>query len=101
VVTLLDQGKPKKANVTYTFLMVYTAFGRKFQLMAPLGAVFPVMSTDREVISNFYCDLTLSLDVVRPPPITTTKGGFEEIFEGLDKLRKGEGRGTKLVVEFH
>lgn len=101
VVTLLDQGKPKKENVRYTFLMIYTVFEREFQLMAPLGPVFPVMPTDREVISNFYGNLsTLCLDVVRPPPITTIKGGFKEIFEGLQTLRKGEGRGTKLVVEF-
>jgi NADPH:quinone reductase-like Zn-dependent oxidoreductase len=101
VVTLLDQGKPKKADVTYTFLMIYTVFGRKFQLMAPLGPVFPVIPKDREVISNFYGKLsTLCLEVVRPPPITTIKGGFKEVFEGLETLRKGDGRGTKLVVEF-
>lgn len=101
VVTLLDQGKPKKANVTYTFLMVYTVFGRKFQLMAPLGPVFPVMPADCEVISKFYGSLsTLSLDAVRPPPITIIKGEFKEIFDGLETLRKGEGRGTKLVIEF-
>ncbi|BCS27924.1 zinc-binding alcohol dehydrogenase family protein [Aspergillus puulaauensis] len=98
VVTLLDQGKPKKADVTYKFLMVYTAFSREFQLLAPLGPVFPVKPADREVISKLYGDLpTLSL---RPPPITTIKGGFNEIFEGLDTLRNGEARGTKLVVEF-
>jgi hypothetical protein len=50
VVTLLDQGKSNKANVTYTFLM------------APLGPVFPVKPADREVIGNFYGNLsTLSL----------------------------------------
>lgn len=101
VVTLLDQGKPKKANVNYHFLMIYTVFGRKFQLMAPLGPVFPVIPKDREVISNFYGNLsTLCRDDVRAPPITTIKGGFKEVFEGLETLRKGEGRGTKLVVEF-
>lgn len=101
VVTLLDQGKSKKANVIYTFLMVYTVFGREFQLMAPLGPVFSVIPTDREILTNFYGNLsTLSIDAVRPPPITTIKGGFKEIFEGLETLRKGEGRGTKLVVEF-
>jgi hypothetical protein len=25
---------------------------------------------------------------------------FSEIFEGLDTLRKGEGRGTNIVIEF-
>ncbi|PYI35338.1 putative ToxD-like zinc binding oxidoreductase [Aspergillus indologenus CBS 114.80] len=98
VITLLDQGKPKKENVTYEFLMVYTAFGRKFQMLAPLGPVFPVKPADHEVISKFYGSLP-SLRL-RPPPITTSKGGFDEIFGGLDTLRKGEGRGTKLVVEF-
>ncbi|KAJ5798034.1 uncharacterized protein N7503_007330 [Penicillium pulvis] len=101
VVTLLDQGKPKKATVTYAFLMVYSVFGRKFQLMAPLGPVFPVMPADREVIGKFYGSLaTLSLDAVRPPPITMIKGEFKEIFDGLETLRNGEGRGTKLVIEF-
>ncbi|RAK75337.1 zinc-binding alcohol dehydrogenase family protein [Aspergillus fijiensis CBS 313.89] len=98
VITLLDQGKPRKANVTYDFLMVYTAFGRKFQLLAPLGPVFPARPADREVIAKFYDNLS-SLNL-QSPPITTIKGGFDEIFEGLDTLRKGEGRGTKLVVEF-
>ncbi|KAF3394092.1 Protein TOXD [Penicillium rolfsii] len=102
VVTLLDLGKSKKADVTYTFLMIYTVFGHKFQLMAPLGPVFPVMPEDHAVMSNFYGKLpTLCLEFLRPPPVTTIKGGFAEIFEGLDTLRKGEGRGTKLVVEFH
>ncbi|KAK2764292.1 hypothetical protein FQN54_008984 [Arachnomyces sp. PD_36] len=101
VVTLLDQGKPTKPNVTYRFLMVYTVFGRDFQLMAPLGPVFNALPSDRDILSLFYGSLsTLSLDSVRPPPITTIKGSFEEIFDGLDTLRKGEGRGTKLVVEF-
>ncbi|KAH8430654.1 zinc-binding alcohol dehydrogenase family protein [Aspergillus melleus] len=102
VVTLLDQGKSKRANVTYTFLMVYTAFGREFQLLAPLGPVFPEMPADREVISSFYGHLPtlLSSGVLKPPNITTIKGGFKEIFEGLEKLRKGDSRSTKLVVEF-
>lgn len=101
VVTLLDQGKPKKPNITYKFLMVYTVFGRDFQLMAPIGPVFKALPSDRDVLSQFYGTLsTLSLVAVRPPPITTIKGGFKEIFEGLETLRKGEGRGTKLVVEF-
>jgi hypothetical protein len=98
MVTLLDQGKSNKPNVSYTFLMVSTIFSRKFQMLSPLGPVFPVMSTDHEVISNFYRNLsTISL---RHPPITTIMGKFSEIFEGLDTLRKGEGRGTKLVIEF-
>jgi hypothetical protein len=78
--------------------MVYTIFSRKFQMLSPLGPVFPVKSTDHEVISNFYRNL--STFSRRPPPITTIMGKFSEIFEGLDTLRKGEGRGTNIVIEF-
>ncbi|GKZ24858.1 hypothetical protein AbraIFM66951_001703 [Aspergillus brasiliensis] len=101
VVTLLDQGKPKKPNVSYRFLMVFTVFGREFQLLAPLGPVFPVIPSDREVIRQFYASLsTMSLDIIKSPPMKTIKGGLKNIFDGLEVLRKGEGRGTKLVVEF-
>ncbi|KAL4879197.1 GroES-like protein [Aspergillus karnatakaensis] len=101
VVTLLDRGSPKRADVTYTFLMVYTVFGRSFQMMPPIGPVFTAVSSDRDLLRRFYGSLsTLSPDAVRPPPITTSKGGFEDIFEGLKTLRIGDGRGTKLVVEF-
>ncbi|RAK95947.1 zinc-binding alcohol dehydrogenase family protein [Aspergillus ibericus CBS 121593] len=101
VVTLLDQGKPKKPTVSYRFLMVFTVFGREFQLLAPVGPVFPVIPSDREVISRFYASLsTMSIDIIRCPPTTTIKGGLRDILDGLELLRKGEGRGTKLVVEF-
>ncbi|KAL4911326.1 hypothetical protein BDW74DRAFT_7567 [Aspergillus multicolor] len=101
VVTLLDQGKPKRADVSYTFLMVYTAFGRSFQMMPPLGPVFKIQLSDRDLLRRFYGGLSaLSPDALRPPPITKSKGGFEDILDGLETLRRGDGRGTKLVVEF-
>ncbi|GIK06337.1 hypothetical protein Aspvir_001985 [Aspergillus viridinutans] len=100
VITLLDQGKPNKPDIEYKFLMVYTVFGRQFSMMAPLGPSFSVAPSDRQALRQFYAGLPeLCRDDVRPPPITTTQGGFKEIFEGLNTLRKGEGRGTKLVVE--
>lgn len=98
VITLLDQGKPKKPSIEYKFLMVFTAFDRQFSWLAPLGPVFPVVSNNREALRQLYANLDrLSL---RPPPITTMGGGFDGILKGLDKLRKGEVRGTKLVVDF-
>jgi NADPH:quinone reductase-like Zn-dependent oxidoreductase len=100
VVTLLDPGKPNKPGIEYKFLMVYTVFGQQFRILAPLGPSFPVVPSDRQALCQFYAGLPrLCHDVVKPPPITTTQGGFKEIFEGLNTLRKGEGRGTKLVVE--
>lgn len=101
VITLLDLRKPTKPDIEYTFLMVYTVFGRQFRMMAPLGPEFPVVPSDRQVLNQFYAELPkLCSEVVKPPPITVTQGGFDEIFEGLHTLRKGEARGTKLIVEF-
>lgn len=101
VITLLDPGKPSKPEIEYKFLMVYTVFSRQFRLLAPLGPTFPVAHSDREVLKQFYAGLPkLCLDVLKPPPTTVTKGGFDEIFKGLDTLRQGKGRGTKLIVEF-
>ncbi|KAJ5950402.1 uncharacterized protein N7479_008815 [Penicillium vulpinum] len=100
VITLLDQGKPKKSDIEYEFLMVFTAFGLEFSLLAPLGPAFPIVPNDHNLLRQFYADLgQLCHDVVRPPPITTIKGGFDGILNGLDKLRKGEVRGTKLVID--
>lgn len=101
VITLLDRGQPKKPDIEYKSLMVFTVFGRQFSILAPLGPSFPVVPSDRQALQQFYAALPkLCHDVVKPPPITNTQGGFREIFEDLNKLRKGEARGTKLVVEF-
>jgi len=99
VITLLDQGKPQKSNIEYDFLMVFSVFGREFSLLAPLGPKFAVVANDREILRQFYANLGQLCHVVKPPPITTIKGSFDEILNGLDKLRKGESRGTKLVIE--
>lgn len=100
VITLLDQGKPKNAEVEYDFLMVFTAFGIDFSLLSPLGPRFPVVADNHNLLRQFYANLgQLALNSVNPPPITPSKGGFEEILENLDKLRKGEVRGTKVVIE--
>lgn len=99
VITLLDQGKPKKLDIEYKFLMVYTVFGRPFSLLAPLGPAFPVVPNDHKFLSQLYADLGRLCRDVKAPPVTVTRGGFDGILEGLQKLRKRESRGTKLVLE--
>jgi NADPH:quinone reductase-like Zn-dependent oxidoreductase len=101
VITLLDQGKPTKSDVEYKFLMVFTAFGKEFQMLAPLGPVFPVAPADGQILARFYESLPGLLgDAIKPPAIRVTQGGLDEVLKGLDSLRKGEARGTKLVVKF-
>ncbi|KAL3485359.1 chaperonin 10-like protein [Aspergillus germanicus] len=101
VITLLDQGKPTKPDVEYKFLMVFTAFRKEFQMLAPLGPLFPVTPADGEILARFYASLPGLLgDGIKPPAITVTQGGLDEVLKGLDTLRKGEARGTKVVVQF-
>ncbi|KAL3446081.1 chaperonin 10-like protein [Aspergillus insuetus] len=101
VITLLDQGKPAKPDIEYKFLMVFTAFGQQFQMLAPLGPVFPVAPADGEILARFYESVPGLLGgAIKPPAITVTQGGLDEVLKGLDTLRKGEARGTKLVVQF-
>ncbi|OJJ88682.1 zinc-binding alcohol dehydrogenase family protein [Aspergillus glaucus CBS 516.65] len=101
VITLLDQGKPKKADVKFKSLMVFTVFGRQFSLLSPLGPTFPVVPDDQNLLRRFYASLGELCDsALKPPPLTTLQGGLDEVLVGLNKLRRGEARGTKFVVEF-
>ena len=56
VVTLFDQDKSKVHGVKYDFLLVFTAFGHKFEFIPPIGPSFPAPS-DREALVRFYANL--------------------------------------------
>jgi NADPH:quinone reductase-like Zn-dependent oxidoreductase len=101
VITLLDQGKPKKADIEFKSLMILTAFGKSFSLLSPLGPTFPVVPDDRDSLHRFYASLGQLCDgALKPPPIAVLNGGLDGVLDGLESLRKGEAHGTKLVVEF-
>lgn len=99
VITLLDQGRPKESGIEYRFLMIFTVFGRRFSLLPPLGPTFPAVENDQKALRQFYSELGGLCHHVKSPPVTAIKGGFDVILSSLDKLRRGEVRGTKLVVE--
>jgi NADPH:quinone reductase-like Zn-dependent oxidoreductase len=100
VITLLDQGKPKKAEIEFKSLMVFTVFGKPFSLLSPLGPAFPVVPDDRDSLRRFYASLSQLCDrALKPPPVTALGGGLDAVLDGLERLRKGEAHGTKLVVE--
>lgn len=101
VINLLDQGKSPKPNVEYKTILVFTAFGRPFSWLAPLGPQFPVEPNDPKLLRDLYAHLgVLCEHSLRPPPITAMQGGFNGILEALNRIRQGEVRGTKLVVSF-
>ncbi|KAJ5770962.1 uncharacterized protein N7511_003013 [Penicillium nucicola] len=100
VITLLDQGKPKRADIEFKSLMVFTAFGKPFSLLSPLGPKFSVVPDDRDSLRRLYASLSqLCNGALKPPPITVLEGGLNAVLLGLDRLRKGEAQGTKLVVQ--
>ncbi|KAL5341978.1 chaperonin 10-like protein [Aspergillus crustosus] len=100
VITLLDQGASKKPNIAYHFLMVFTVFRREFQLLAPLGPKFPAGEKNYTSLKTFYEQLGRMSRELKAPPITTLKGGLEAVVTGLGQLRRGEVRGSKIVVDF-
>ncbi|KAH6886933.1 chaperonin 10-like protein [Thelonectria olida] len=100
VVTLLPTGKSKTAGVEYDWVVAYTLFGRSFQILPPLGPKFEANVEDRKGLARFYATLPKLVPALRPPPITVSEGGFEDLLDGLDKLRQHKVSGGKLVVMF-
>ncbi|KAK2469288.1 hypothetical protein H9L39_19005 [Fusarium oxysporum f. sp. albedinis] len=98
VITLLTNGKPSHLGVVYELVMVYTAFGRPFQWLPPVGPKFEAKPEDREALARFYALLPQLTGTLKPIPTTEIQGGFDGILEGLNMLRSGQVSGRKLVV---
>ncbi|EWZ28643.1 chaperonin 10-like protein [Fusarium oxysporum Fo47] len=99
VVTLLSNGKPRHPGVVYELVMMYTAFGRRFQWLPPVGPKFEAKPDDREALARFYALLPQLTEILKPIPTTEIKGGFDGILEGLNMLRSGHVSGGKLIVK--
>ncbi|KAJ6054206.1 uncharacterized protein N7446_010218 [Penicillium canescens] len=90
----------EKAEIEFKSLMVFTVFGKPFSLLSPLGPAFPVVLDDRDLLRQFYASLSQLCDhALKPPPVTAWGRGLDAVLDGLERLRKGEAHGTKLVVE--
>ncbi|KAL6230170.1 hypothetical protein BDW75DRAFT_223383 [Aspergillus navahoensis] len=99
VITLLDTGKPTVPGVEKEMIFAYTLFGRPFAWLPPIGPSRPAIPSDREALVEFYRDLPMYLPHLKPPPITVTDDGFEGIKNGLEKLRRRQVSGGKIVVK--
>ncbi|KPM41024.1 hypothetical protein AK830_g5564 [Neonectria ditissima] len=99
VVVLLDRGKSKTPGVEYELVMAYTAFGRAFAWLPPIGPKWEASPSDRKVLADFCAILPELTKSVKPLPTTALDGGFDAIIVGLNKLRAGEVSGSKLVID--
>ena len=98
VVTLLPTGKSKIPGVDYELVMAYTAFGKQFQWLPPVGPKFEAAPKEREALARFYASLPQWIGGLKPLPIMEVAGGLDGILEGLERLRRGRVSGKKLVV---
>ena len=99
VVTLLPNGKSKHGNVEYDSFLLYSAFGKEFAWLQPIGPRFPAIPRDREAFAKFNQELPQLAAELKTPPILSLEGGFEGIMKGLGDLRQGKVSGKKLVVK--
>ena len=76
--------------------MAYLAYGSKY---SKFGMEWEVSATDY-LFSSMFCEMVeglLEKGMLVPHPIKEGKGGLEGVNGGLDEMRAGKLRGTKLV----
>ena len=98
VITLLET-KTKVAGVNPRMIMSFQLLGQQFAWLPPIGPKYPVSPTERAALARFYQYLSSLAKELKSPPLTVLNGGFDDIMEGLDRLRGGKVSGSKLVVK--
>ncbi|KAH0288244.1 GroES-like protein, partial [Aureobasidium sp. EXF-3399] len=103
VVSLDPMAKSTVKGVTLETMIMYTVFGRAFQLVPPIGPKLPVKAEDRAGLARFYSILPQLVEEqkLKPPPIKLMGTGFDKIEEGLGFLNSGKVSGQKLVFELY
>jgi NADPH:quinone reductase-like Zn-dependent oxidoreductase len=103
VVSLDPTAKSSVKGVEFETMIMYTVFGRAFQLVPPIGPKFPFKSKDRAGLVKFYSTLPKLVEEqkLRAPPIKLRGTGFDRIEEGLELLKSGKVSGQKLVLELY
>ncbi|KAL5331444.1 hypothetical protein ACEPPN_000974 [Leptodophora sp. 'Broadleaf-Isolate-01'] len=98
VITLLET-KTKVPGVKSQMIMSFQLLGLEFAWLPPIGPKYPVSPPERAALARFYRYLPSLAIELKPPPLTVLNGGFDDIIEGLDRLRGGKVSGSKLVVK--
>jgi NADPH:quinone reductase-like Zn-dependent oxidoreductase len=103
VVSLDPMAKSSVKGVELETMIMYTVFGRAFQLVPPIGPKFPVKAGDRAGLAKFYSILPKLVEEqkLKAPPIKLRGTGFDKIEEGLELLKSGKVSGQKLVLELY
>ncbi|KAL4971338.1 chaperonin 10-like protein [Aspergillus desertorum] len=89
-------GELPRSDVEAGFTMAYTALGESFQKW---DNFYPGRKEDARFIGDFM-NLTSKLlekKMIRAHPVEVGSGGLEGVLGGLERLRRGEVSGLKLV----
>ncbi|KAM0718767.1 hypothetical protein Q7P37_005838 [Cladosporium fusiforme] len=87
---------PEGSTVEHKMNMVYTCFGRRFNL---LGKTWEPSRADRQFMVDIYGRIggLLNDGTLRLMPIEVRKGGLETVPQGIADVQSGRVRGKKLV----
>lgn len=87
---------PANSNIIHKMNMVYTCFGRRFNL---LGKTWEPFHSDREFMVDFYRRVgrLLSNGKLCLMPVKVMEGGLAGIPHGISDVHHGKVRGEKLV----
>ncbi|PNY28307.1 Enoyl reductase LovC [Tolypocladium capitatum] len=89
-----------RRDIKPDYILVYTMFGKEVSLPRPFGR--PARPKDRVFAEGWYRGTQTLVDTpgeIRPHPLDQGSGGLHGVIKGLDRMRKGDVSGVKLVYE--
>lgn len=89
-----------RRDIKPDYILVYTMFGKEVNWPRPFGR--PARPKDRAFAESWYRGTQTLVDTpgeIRPHPMDQGSDGLRGVIGGLDRMRKGNVSGVKLVYE--
>ncbi|PNY25475.1 Alcohol dehydrogenase [Tolypocladium capitatum] len=92
-----EHAKGARKDISSDWVMALTIFGKPVDLKGPFGC--DAAPGDMEWARSWYvqAEQLCEKGLLRPHPARVANGTWAEVLEGIDELRSGKVRGTKLV----
>ncbi|KND87118.1 Enoyl reductase LovC [Tolypocladium ophioglossoides CBS 100239] len=89
-----------RRDIKPNYILVYTMFGKEVTSPRPFGR--PARPKDRVFAERWYRGTQTLVDIpgeIHPHPLDQGSDGLHGVIKGLDRMRKGDVSGVKLVYE--
>ncbi|OGM48040.1 hypothetical protein ABOM_002900 [Aspergillus bombycis] len=89
-----------RRDIKPEYVLIYTMFGKEVQSPRPFGR--PARPKDRAFAEIWYRSTQVLVDTpgeIRPHPLDQGLDDLDGVIKGLDRMRKGDVSGVKLVYE--